>query len=164
MLATDKQIEMMELVPMTTDMYRDYFAEYENDPDLYLDKSQYSHYEFSEEKVGRYIKKQKDLNRIPLAIICDGEIVGEILIKNIVEGEAATMSIALKNDKYKDKGIGTKAEMLAVQYVFNELNIPILYADSVVTNTRSQHVLEKVGFILIKEDKEFKYYRISKRI
>ena len=34
--------------------------------------------------------------------------------------------------------------------------------DAVLTNTRSQHVLEKVGFQLISQDAQRKYYRISR--
>ena len=91
-----------------------------------------------------------------------GEIVGELIIKNIVECRCATLGLALKNTRYKDKGYGTKAELLAIQYVFNELDIPTLYADAILSNKRSQHVLEKVGFRLIKEEGNFKYYRIDR--
>ncbi len=72
------------------------------------------------------------------------------------------MSIVLKNSKYKDRGIGTQAEQLAVQYVFGKLDIRTLYADTIKTNVRSQHVLEKTGFVLVREDHEFKYYRIDR--
>lgn len=152
----------IELRPMTLDMYQSFFMEYDNDIDLYLDKGNYSHYVYSKELVQQYVQKQLKLHRKTLAILCDDEIVGEIIIKNIKEQVCATMSIVLKNAKYKDQGIGTKAELIAIDYVFNNLNIPTLYADSVVTNTRSQHVLEKVGFKLINEDKEYKYYRIDR--
>ena len=47
-------------------------------------------------------------------------------------------------------------------YVFNELDIPALFADAVLTNARSRHVLEKVGFTIIREDGEFAYYRIDR--
>lgn len=40
--------------------------------------------------------------------------------------------------------------------------IPVLYADTIRTNLRSQHVLEKVGFALVREDEDFKYYRIER--
>ena len=68
----------------------------------------------------------------------------------------------MKNEKYKDRGFGTQAELLAIDYVFHEMGIPVLYADSVLTNTRSQHVLEKVGFRLIGQDEERRYYRITR--
>lgn len=150
------------LLPMTAEMYHEYFKEYQNDLDLYIDKGAYAPYTYEEEKVNRYIQRQVDLNRKVFAIMFHDEMVGELLIKNIVENESATLGLAMKNAKYKDRGFGTKAEQLAIQYVFNELDIPVLYADSIVSNTRSQHVLEKVGFKLIKEDGDFKYYRIDR--
>ncbi len=156
---TDKSIY---LTAMTPEMYHSYFKEYENDQDLWRDKTKYTSYEYSEEKVEKYIKRQIDLNRKALAIMCADEIVGEVIIKNIEDHTCATLGICLKNAKYKDKGIGTQAEKLAVDYVFNELDIPVLYADSIQPNTRSQHVLEKVGFKFEKEDADFKYYRINR--
>ena len=130
--------------------------------DLYIDKSAYTPYTYDEEKVNRYIQRQIDLNRKALAIMYDDEIVGEVIIKNIVEHQCATLGLAMKNTQYKDRGFGTKAEQLAIQYVFNELDIPVLYADSILSNTRSQHVLEKVGFQFIKEEGDFKYYQIER--
>lgn len=150
------------LLPMTAEMYHEYFKEYQNDLDLYIDKNAYTPYIYDEEKVNRYIQKQIDLNRKPFAIMCSREMVGELIIKNIEEHKCATMGIAMKNAKYKDRGFGTKAEQLAIEYVFHELDIPVLYADSILSNTRSQHVLEKVGFRLIKEEGDFKYYCIER--
>lgn len=150
------------LLPMTPEMYHEYFKEYQNDLDLYIDKSAYVPYTYDEEKVNRYIQRQIDLNRIVLAIMHNDEIVGEIVLKNIVEHQCATLGLAMKNVQYKDKGFGTKAEQLVIQYVFNELDIPVLYADSILSNTRSQHVLEKVGFTFIKEEGNFRYYQIER--
>lgn len=150
------------LLPMTAEMYHEYFKEYQNDLDLYIDKRAYTSYTYEEEKVNRYIQRQADLKRIVFAIMFGNEIVGELVIKNIVEHQCATMGLAMKNTKFKDRGFGTKAEELAIRYVFNELDIPVLYADSILSNTRSQHVLEKVGFTLIKEEGDFKYYRIDR--
>ncbi|WP_081795589.1 GNAT family N-acetyltransferase [Butyrivibrio sp. MC2021] len=150
------------LTSMTPEMYHRYFKEYENDPDLWLDKTKYVPYEYSEEKVDQYIKRQMTLKRKTLAIMHGEEIVGEVIIKNIEDHTCATLGICLKNGKYKDQGIGTQAEKLAVDYVFNELDIPTLYADSIQPNTRSQHVLEKVGFKYVNEDADFKYYQIDR--
>ncbi len=150
----------MKLVPMTDDMYRSFFSEYENDSDIFLPGQEYSHYKYSDEKVAKYVQRQQDLKRIPLAIMYDDDIVGEIIIKNIEPHHCATLGIVLKNARYKDHGIGTQAEKLAIQFVFDDLDIPTLYADTVRTNGRSQHVLEKTGFTLIREDRDFKYYRI----
>ena len=151
----------IKLVPMTPEMYDLFFREFENDPDLYADPGKFVPYAYSKEAVAKYVQRQRDLNRISLAILYEEEIVGEIVFKNIEEDRSATLSITLKNSKCKNRGIGTEAERLAVRYAFEKLNIPILYADTIQTNTRSQHVLEKVGFTMIREDREFKYYRIT---
>jgi len=150
------------LEPMTPEMYHAFFREYQNDLDLYIDKKAYAPYVYEEEKVNRYIQRQIDLNRKPFAIMADGEIVGELIIKNIVQCQSATLGLTMKNTRYKDRGFGTKAELLAIQYVFNELDIPTLYADAILSNKRSQHVLEKVGFRLIKEEGNFRFYRIDR--
>ncbi len=154
--------DRVRLAPMTEEMYRAYFREYENDPDLLLPGQEYVRYEYSDEKVAKYVKRQKELGRIPLAVLYGEETVGEILIKNIENHESAEMSIALKNRKYKDRGIGTEAERLAVRYVFDRLDIRTLYADTVKSNKRSRHVLEKTGFAIIREDDDFVYYRIER--
>ena len=154
--------EEVYLRPMTAQMYMEYFKEYQNDLDLYIDQSTYQPYSYSEEKVKQYIKRQIDLKRKTFAIMYGDEMVGELIIKNIEEKKCATLGIALRNTKYKDKGFGSKAEQLAVQYVFHELDIPVLYADCILSNKRSQHVLEKVGFKFIKEEGDFRYYCIER--
>ena len=100
---------------------------------------------------------------IIFAIMFNGGMAGEIVIKNISERQCATLGICMKNSDFKDRGIGTKAEQLAIQYVFGELDIPVLYADSILSNTRSQHVLEKVGFRFMKEERKFRYYCIERK-
>lgn len=150
------------LVPMTAEMYHEYFREYQNDRDLYIDKSAFVPFTYDAVWVDRYIQRQADQKRKAFAIMYGDEIVGELIIKNIVEKQCATLSIAMKNAAYKDRGFGTAAERLAIRYVFDVLDIPILYADTVLTNLRSRHVLEKVGFRCIKEDDVFRYYAIER--
>ena len=69
------------------------------------------------------------------------------------------MGIHLQNDSVKEKGYGTQAERLVLQYAFEELGMVAVNADAALKNTRSQHVLEKVGFRYTHEDDTFKYYR-----
>ena len=79
------------LLPMTPEMYHQYFKEYQNDLDLYMDKKSYTPYTYDEEKVNRYIQKQIDLKRKVFAIMLNDEIIGEIIIKNIEEQKCATL-------------------------------------------------------------------------
>ena len=150
------------LKPMTDEMYHTFFKEYQNDPDLYLDPKDFFEYRYEKETVEAYIQKQHRLNRLPFAIMHGEEMIGELKLYNIQPRTCATLGITMKQRHFKDRGFGTKAELLAVQYVFKELDIPVLYADSIVTNTRSQHVLEKVGFRLIREDETRKHYKIER--
>lgn len=150
------------LKPMTPEMYHEFFREYQNDMDLYLDKNEFFEYIYDKSKVDAYIQRQIDLKRLPFAIMLENDIVGELKIYDIEACESATLGITMKNKNYKDRGFGTRAEQLAIEYVFYELDIPVLYADSVLTNTRSQHVLEKVGFRFIYEEEQRKHYKITR--
>lgn len=150
------------LKPMTGEMYHRFFQEYENDMDLYLDKNDYFEYIYEKSKVDAYIQRQIDRNRQPFAIMYGDEMVGELKLYDIVIGKSATLGITMKNRNYKDKGFGTRAEQLAIEYVFYRLDIPVLYADCILSNTRSQHVLEKVGFQLMHTDNQRKYYQIER--
>ena len=67
----------------------------------------------------------------------------------------------MQNDAMKGKGYGTQAERLAVKTAFDEFGMAAVNADTIRKNTRSQHVLEKVGFCFVGEDETFKYYRIE---
>lgn len=145
--------DQINLKPMSREMYYLYFREYQND---------FSEYLYDEAEVEQYIKRQFEKNRLPFAIMYGEEIVGELKIYDIVEHESAVLGIAMKNKNYKDRGFGTQAERLAIKYVFYELDIPVLYADVALDNTRSQHVLEKVGFQLISKDEKRKHFQIKR--
>ena len=45
---------------------------------------------------------------------------------------------------------------------FDVLGLRAVNADTIVKNTRSQHVLEKVGFQYLKEEDGFRYYRLQR--
>ena len=149
------------LKEMTNKMYHEYYKEYQNDPDLYLDKGEFFEYVYTKEKVDQYIEKQKNLKRVCLAIMLDDCMIGEIKFYDLKNG-CTNLGISLKNDKYKNRGFGTIAEKLAIYYAFNKLKMHTIFAHSVLTNTRSQHVLEKVGFKFYKQDEKYKYYKIER--
>ena len=66
----------------------------------------------------------------------------------------------LIQDCYKEKGYGTAVERTVLEYGFKELGLSIIYADVVLRNTRSQHVLEKIGFEYLHEDNFFNTIKI----
>lgn len=62
----------------------------------------------------------------------------------------------------KGKEYGTEAERLIIQYAFRELRLNVLYADAVLRNTRSQHIMEKLGFRYVCKDDIFRYYELQR--
>ena len=150
------------LAPMTAQMYHEYYREYRSDPDLCFDKGDFAEFAYDPEWVDRYVRRQADPGRRCFAILHGDEVVGELILKDIVPRERATLSISMKHGGYKDRGFGTRAERLAIEYAFGALEVSVLCADALVTNARSRHVLEKVGFRETHEDGRFAYYEIKK--
>lgn len=106
---------------------------------------------------------KQDSSRIMFVITPSSKPIGELQLKQIdYDKKECTLSIHMQNDNFKGKGYGTKAEQLAIKYAFEELGMNTVNADTVKKNTRSQYVIEKVGFKFIKEDDCFKYYRIKR--
>lgn len=151
------------LTDMTKELCRIYFQEFEYDADTFMDMDYYKTYQYNPDDVDIYWDRQRALHRIHLAIMQGFEPVGEIILKNInPHNRSCSLSIHLKNDSCKNKGFGTAAEILVLEYAFTVLEMETVYADAVIKNTRSQHVLEKAGFQKTYEDTTFLYYRCDK--
>ena len=89
-----------------------------------------------------------------------GAPVGELQLKQIDrEKRECTLSVHMQNDGVKGRGYGTQAERLALRYAFDVLDMAAVNADTVVKNTRSQHILEKLGFQHVGDEGDFRYYR-----
>lgn len=148
---------------MTKELCRAYHQQFAFDPDLFMDMSRFTEYRYTQEHADAHWQRQRDLNRVHLAILRRDKIIGEIVIKNIDrEKKCCTFGIHLTNDTVKNKGYGTKAEILMLQYAFHEMGMNTVYADAILKNTRSQHVLTKVGFLETHADDKFRYYRCEK--
>ena len=154
---------MVELKKMTRELCHELYKGWSNDASIYMDMSLFKPYSYNKASVDRYFDSKNEPSRIIFAIMLDGKPIGELQLKQIdLEKAECTLSIHMQNDAVKDKGYGTQAERLAVKYAFDELGMVAVNADTIMKNTRSQHVLEKVGFHLIGEDGTFKYYRIER--
>ena len=68
----------------------------------------------------------------------------------------------MQNDSVKGLGYGTQIARLALEYAFENLGVDAVYAYTLLKNTRSQHVLEKVGFQYVNKKDGFKYYRFER--
>ena len=147
---------MVSLKPMTRQMCHEFYQNFQNDPAI----GHYYEYVYTPEIADRYFDTNSVANRKLFAIMVGDRIVGECKLKSIdFEKRECSMGIHLQNDAVKGKGYGTQAERLILQYAFEELGMVAVNADAALKNTRSQHVLEKVGFRYTHEDDTFKYYR-----
>lgn len=104
-----------------------------------------------------------DLKEVQVLDLGCGVGRNSIYVAKEFQDKECTLSIHMQNDTAKGKGYGTEAEKLAIKYAFEELGMKAVNADTVLKNTRSQHVMEKVGFKFIKEDGDFRYYKIERQ-
>ncbi len=148
---------------MTQALCRRFFEGFVYDPDLFADMENFKPYVYSPELADTHWQRQKDLARVHLAIMLDNAPIGEIVLKNIDRSEACcTLGIHLQNDSFKNQGYGTEAEIQALEYAFTEMGMKRVYADAIIKNTRSQHVLEKAGFSETNRNEAFVYYICEK--
>jgi RimJ/RimL family protein N-acetyltransferase len=156
-------MDEITLKPMTRELCHEFFMKFENDPDVFMDMTLFSKYQYDKQKVDQYFDKHQNANRLVLMIMKSEYPIGEIHLKDIdTYTKECTLGIHMQNDSYKGKGYGTIAEKLAIQYAFDVLGMKAVNADIVLKNTRSQHIVEKLGFKYINSEGIFKYYRIEK--
>ena len=151
------------LCKMTKELSRQYRKDFENDPDIFKDMSRFTAYIYSEENADAFYDRQQTQGRIHLAVMRDEEPIGEVILKNIDQNtQRCTLSIHMKNDSVKNQGYGTTAEILTLQYAFYDLKMETVFADAILKNKRSQHVLKKAGFTQTHCDDTFCYFRCDK--
>lgn len=156
-------METVTLQKMTRELCHTLYRDWQNDASISMDLSQFKPFDYQEAAVDAYFDSKNEPTRRLFAIMLGDRPIGELQLKQIDwEKAECTLSIHLQNDTAKGKGFGTQAERQAVNYAFEELGMAAVNADTIHKNTRSQHVLEKVGFKLIREDEHFKYYRIER--
>lgn len=153
----------ISLCIMTRELCHELYQGWENDPAIYMDMELFTVYQYDENSVDRYFESKQNPSRVIFAIMKDGKPIGELQLKQIDwENKECTLSIHMKNDTVKGHGYGTCAEWLALQYAFDTLGMAAVNADTIIKNTRSQHVLKKVGFHYVREEDGFRYFRYER--
>ena len=156
-------MEQISLQLMTRELCHQLYKNWQNDDSIYMDMGLFKTYIYDEEKVDKYFESKQDSSRMLFAIMLADKPIGELQLKEIdMETKECTLSIHMQNDAAKGKGYGTRAEQLAINYAFEELGMKAINADTIRKNVRSQHVLEKLGFRFVKEDGDFRFYRIER--
>jgi len=102
-------------------------------------------------------------DKIEFAILSDGLVAGSIQLKYInAVDKSCELGIHLTNDSFKNRGIGSIAEKLALYYAFGVLKCKVVYANTLEKNTISHHVLEKNGFKFLRIEAGYRWYKIEK--
>lgn len=77
------------LRPMTPVLARTYFKDFSYDPDVFEKNQPIPEFQYDENWVEHYFRKQQELHRVHLAILQDGMPIGEIILKKIHKPRAA---------------------------------------------------------------------------
>ena len=153
----------ISLCVMTRELCHQFLREHESDPAVYEDESQFQPYVYSEEAADRFYERKQVPGRLELVAVMDGRTIGHVQLKNIDEEKRkCEFGFHMQNDSVKGLGYGTQIARLALEYAFENLGVDAVYAYTLLKNTRSQHVLEKVGFQYVNEKDGFKYYRFER--
>lgn len=148
---------------MTRELCHQFFREHENDPAVYADDSQFQPYVYSEDIANGFYERKQISGRLELVAIMDGRTIGHVQLKNINEEKReCEFGFHMQNDSVKGFGYGTQIARLALDYAFENLEVDAVCAYTILKNTRSQHVLEKVGFRYVNEENGYKYYRFER--
>ncbi len=132
---------------MTRELCHQFLRELESDPAVFEDESQFQPYVYSEEAADSFYERKQVPGRLELVAMMDGKTIGHVQLKNIDEEKReCEFGFHMQNNSVKGLGYGTQTARLALEYAFENLGVDAVYAYTVLKNTRSQHVLEKVGF------------------
>ena len=135
------------LSPFSEDDYIS-FTEWINDYETskYLD--QYSKI-FTLEDEKDFVEKTRKDDKVYLSIIklSNDELIGNISLMNIDHiNKTATLGIMIGKNDEREKGYGTEAINLLLDYAFNHLNLNNIMLEVLDTNERARKCYLKCGF------------------
>lgn len=138
-----------QLRPFTTDDLSS-LVKYANNERIAANMNDHFPHPYTKENGKAFIAMtMKDSPRFILAIEVNGEAVGAIGIhpKEMIERKNAELGYWLA-EPFWNKGIITRAIIQMVNYGFTHFDINRIFARPFGTNTASQRVLEKAGFVM----------------
>lgn len=103
-----------------------------------------------------YTTRNEQSDRLDLAIVdkVKNEVVGEAVVNKYDEACHSMNFRILIGPKGRNRGLGTEATSLIVDYVFRNTDLKHLSLNVFAFNPRAQRVYEKVGFVLTSVDKD----------
>lgn len=153
------------LCDMTIEKIHAFFSDFQYDPSIFENPDDCKPYSYDPAAAEAFFDKHRKADRVHFAVMLGDDVIGDLYLKHIDNAvKTCTLSIHMKNDSVKNRGYGTTAEILAIEYAFGVLQLETVFADTLTANARSRHVLEKVGFVMTHTDERFCYYRCDRAV
>ncbi|TDL74973.1 GNAT family N-acetyltransferase [Peribacillus frigoritolerans] len=112
--------------------------------------------EYDREEVFKwYRSRNEQIERLDLAIIDQAQdvLVGEAVVNLYDEKQQSMNFRILIGPRGRDRGLGTEATRLIIDYVFKNTDLKFLMLSVFAFNPRAMKVYEKLGFVTCSVDK-----------
>lgn len=94
------------------------------------------------------VRKNNGVNRIVFGIHVNADAVGMVSLHDIdYINSSAMFGIYVAEKKANNKGIGTTASVIALDFAFNAMGLNRVGLEVVKNNSNAIHLYEKIGFI-----------------
>jgi len=106
------------------------------------------------------IQKLQGNKNVRLGIFLnDGTVIGDVALQDIdCQNRSCTIGLGLHKIENRNKGYGTEAVKLMLDYGFNHLGIERISANTLEINNFARKSLEKLGFVLEGREREAVYF------
>lgn len=97
-----------------------------------------------------YLSRNEQPDRLDLMVVdnASGQLVGEVVLNHWDRGSRACSFRTLLGPAGRDRGLGTEAMRLFIDYAFTNLPLHRIELEVYSFNPRAQRVYEKVGFVV----------------
>ena len=160
----DEKEEKITIREANLQSCREFYRQLVQDADLFADAAEFRPFVYDRRKAdAKFLHDRNQPDRKIFYIFLGNRVIGEVGLKHIDTAEkSCELTICMANDIYKNRGYGTEAEKLMLRYAFDNMDMQTVSASVLIKNTRSRHVLEKLGFANVGSDGLFQYYKYSK--
>lgn len=106
------------------------------------------------------IQKLQGNKNVRLGIFLnDGTVIGDVALQDIdYQNRSCTIGLGLHKIESRNKGYGTEAVRLMLDYGFNHLGIERISANTLEINSSARKSLEKLGFVLEGRERQAVYF------
>lgn len=138
--------KFVTLRPLNVGDAQDMYASMDDEEAMKLTGTQSK---YSLEDIENHLKRCQNANdRLDFAILTENEIVGEVVLNNIdFVNKSTSFRIAMWTAKNRNRGFGSEATNLVVQYGFETLKLNRIELEVYSFNERAKHIYSKAGFI-----------------